>query len=71
VLRRRPMDRPRDLEYEEQVSRETSAVTFKRNHGEEMKGDYRVVPYSQDDSDEGFRSAGNGDSNEPNFWNQS
>jgi hypothetical protein len=38
VLRRRSMDRPRDLEYEEQCSREASAVTFKRNHEEEFKG---------------------------------
>ncbi len=33
LLRRRSMDRPRDLEYEEQVSRETSEVTYKRKHG--------------------------------------
>ncbi len=70
VLRRRPMNRPRDLEYEEQILRETSAVTFKRNHGEELKGNYRVVPYSQDDPDEGFRSAGNGDGNKPDFLDQ-
>ncbi len=64
VLRRRSMDRPRDKEYGEQVSRATSAVTFKRNHAKELKGRYRVVPYPKDDPDEGYRYAGKGDSDE-------
>jgi hypothetical protein len=65
VLRRRSMDRPRDTEYGEQVSRATSAVTFQRKHAEELKGSYRVVPYPKDDPDEGYRFAGKGDSDEP------
>ncbi len=58
VLRRRPKDRPRDLAYGEQVSRATSAITHKRNHGEELTGSYRLRPYPKDDPDEGYRYAG-------------
>ncbi len=60
VLKRRSQDRPRDKDYEEQGFRSATAFTYRRNHGEDLQGGYRVVPYSQDDPDEGHRYAGRG-----------
>ncbi len=61
VLKRRSLDRPQDKNYSTEndlVFRGTSAITYRRNHGEVMQGPNRVIPYSQDDPDEGFRYVG-------------
>ncbi len=64
VLRRRFLERPRDKRSDEQgqhVTQGASAVTHVRKHGEELKGSYRVVPYSQTDPAAGLcRADGTG-----------
>jgi hypothetical protein len=38
--------------------RSATAVTHQRKHGEEFKGTYQTIPYSQEDPDHGMRYAG-------------
>jgi hypothetical protein len=61
LLSRRSLERPEDKRSEEKgqhLTQGASAVVHVRKHGEELRGPYRVVPYSQADPDAGFRYAG-------------
>ena len=60
LLRRRSVERPQDKRSDEkgqQSSRGAAAVVHDRRHGEELRGSYRVIPYSATDPDAGFRYA--------------
>ena len=67
LLQRRSNRRSIDVEYanEQTESRSASAKFHIKKHGEELKGPYRVIPYSQYDPDEGWRSAGISDRSTP------
>ena len=69
LMQRRSVRRSIDVEYsnEQLESRSASAKFHVKKHGEELKGPYRVIPYSQYDPEEGWRNAGISDRSTPNM----